>query len=1145
MRSFPALFRSLLLFAAVAGICNLGWGQEVTASITGTVTDPQGAALPGATVTATSQERGQTFTALTNDSGLYRIAQLPVGTYTVKVEKSGFSLASYPAFVLTLNQVARVDVAMKVGQTSETVEVSGSAPILATETTQVDTVINAATNDNLPLASRNYVQLTLLAPGAVSTDPSSFNNGNNTGGYGGRPLINGNREQANNFMLDGMDNNQVSDNLLGYTPAPDAIQEFNLITNNAPAEFGNFEGGIVNATIKSGTNAFHGDVWEFFRNDVLNANSWSNNLVTPALPKAKLRWNMFGGTIGGPILKNRLFFFADYQGQRFDIPSSPGANTVFTAAERTGDFGAICTAGFNGSGMCLDPTQQLYNPCASFTAPCTSSSTPAATRQAFPYNVIPAVMISPVAAALFNSSLYPSPVNTATQQNAVNTTNSAQNVDQGDLKIDFKASQKDNISYRFTRAYQNNPSFNSQALLSNGYSTTPIYNTVGDWTRTIGNNWVNDARVGWSHVTLNSGNAWASGVGQFGNTIGIGNGNPGSLPGLLAINFSNTKVSNLGAAEQTQSFDDHVWQFSDGLGWSHGRHNFKFGGQLTRQIIKTFYAGNNGQLGLMDFDGRLTKSAIGGSGGDGGADFVLGLEYQYGRGVSTGKTWEQSSNLIGIYAEDTWRVTDRFTLNLGLRYDAHTPWVEKNDQQANYNIATGNIDLAGKNGASRALYKGFYGGRDFQPRIGLAWTPAALGGHTVIRAAFGISSYLEGTGTNLRLTLNPPFTPAETNAIYNNIPLPLTDTTDGIAGSATAPSCDAPAYACYAGSFLRVWDPNVQPAIADEYNATVQHQFAGNTTIQVGYVGQRGTHLMVPFDFAQRQLLSDGSTAPSPYFAANPTLYSVLGHPDTGVADATVSGTKSNGNMRYNSLQAVLQKEMTHGLQYQVSYTFSKCMSDNTGYYGAWNNALSASAYWQNVYDQRSEWAPCYYDANHVLSSYAVYDLPFGRGKMIGKNVNGVVNEVIGGWAVSPIVSFRTGWPLPVYGAEDLSGTFSRGARADCNGTPKLTKTAIQGVGVQWFTNTGQFTQPAAGTFGNCSPQLDGLRSPHYTDVDMSLHKDFPIRERFRLQFRTDFINAFNHVQYNAPNMSLGSTMGQITGAQPPRNIQLALKLYY
>src|SRR6266567_2567048 len=320
MRSFSALFRSLLLFAAVAGICHFGWGQEVTASITGTITDPRGAALPGATVTATSQERGQTYTALTNDSGLYRIAQLPVGTYVVKVEKSGFALASYPAFVLTLNQVARVDVAMKVGQTNETVEVSGSAPVLATETTQVDTVINAATNDNLPLASRNYVQLTLLAPGSVSTDPSSFNNGNNTGGYGGRPLINGNREQANNFMLDGMDNNQVSDNLLGYTPAPDAIQEFNLITQNASAEFGNFQGGIISTSIKSGTNALHGDLWEYFRNDKLNSNSWENRFA--AQPRNLLRWNMFGGTIGGPIVKKKLFFFFDYQGQRFDHPSS-------------------------------------------------------------------------------------------------------------------------------------------------------------------------------------------------------------------------------------------------------------------------------------------------------------------------------------------------------------------------------------------------------------------------------------------------------------------------------------------------------------------------------------------------------------------------------------------------------------------------------------------------------------------------------------------------------------------------------------------------------------------------------------------------------------------------------------------------------
>ncbi len=1134
------------------------FAQEVTASITGTVTDPSGAAVPGATVTAKSVERGLLYTAVTNDSGLYRVAQLPVGTYEVKVEKPGFASASIPPFVLTLNQIARIDVGMKVGQVSETVEVTGTAPVLETDVTQLDTVINAATNDNLPLASRNYVQLTLLAPGTVTTNPASFTSGNNTDFYSGRPLINGNREQANNFLLDGMDNNQVSDNLLGYTPAPDAIQEFNLITSNAPAEFGNFQGGIVNTTIKSGTNQYHGDAWEFFRNDVLNANSWSNRVHQPdPLPKDKLRWNMYGATFGGPIIKNKLFFFADYQGQRFNIPSSSIANTVFTAAERNGNFGAICAAGFDSAGVCTGPGQ-LYNPCASFGAPCTPSSPAAANRSLnpFPFNIIPAAMISPVASNLFASPLYPTAIGTGLQQNAINTKASALKVDQGDLKVDYKATDKDNIYYRFTRAYQNNPGTNSQVLLSNSFSSTPIYNTVGDWTRMISSNLVNDFRMGWSHVTFGSGTGWDSSVGQFGNTLGIGNGNPTGLDGLLALNFSNSALSNLGTQESTTSFDDHVWQFEDSVAWTRGRHNIKFGGQFWRQIIKTFYAGNNGQLGLMDFDGRFTSDAIGSSGngsGDGGADFVLGLPFQYGRGVSTGKTWEQSSNIIGIYAQDTWRLTDRLTLNLGLRYDAHTPWVETGNNQANYNFASGNIDLAGKNGASRGLYRGFYGGRDFQPRIGFAWTPAMLGGHTVVRGAYTISSYLEGTGTNLRLTLNPPFTPGEINALYNGTALPATNTTDGIVGSAATASCDAPAYACYAGVFLRVWDPDVQPAIANQWNLTIQHQFWNDTTFQVGYVGQRGTHLMVPYDYAQRVLLPNSScatppcTAPSPFFAQNPTLYTVLGNPAQNGQGATVSGTRSNGTMEYNSLQAVLQKRMTHDLQYQVSYTFSKCMSDSTGYYGAWVNALSASAYWQNVYDSRAEWAPCYYDATHVVSAYAIYDLPFGHGKALAQNTNKVVDAVIGGWQVSPIVSFRTGFPLPVYGASDQSGTFSRGSRADCNSIPTITSDMpIQGAGgIQWFTNNGNFTTPAVGTFGNCAPQLGSLRSPHYADIDLSLHKNFQISERFRLQFRTDFINAFNHVQLDAPNMSLGTTMGQITTAQPPRNIQLALKLYF
>ena len=662
---------------------------------------------------------------------------------------------------------------------------------------------------------------------------------------------------------------------------------------------------------------------------------------------------------------------------------------------------------------------------------------------------------------------------------------------------------------------------------------------------------VNDARFGWSHITLNNGTSWATGVGQFGNSIGIGNGNPGDLDGLLALNFTDNGALNLGNAETGESFNDQVWQAEDAVTWTHGRHTFKFGGQLNHEIIKTFYPGNNGELGLMDFDGRFTSNTIGASAtgaGYGAADFFLGLPYQIGRGVSTGKTWTQTDNVIGIYASDTWKVTERLTLNLGLRYQLFTPWVEVNDQQSNYNFATGALELANQGGASRALYNGTYGGKNFEPRIGFAWTPEMLGNHTVIRGAFTISSYLEGTGTNLRLPQNPPFTPAQINSLYNGTPLPGSTTTDGI--PVTPPTSSCANYSCFANAIMDLWDPNVQPALDDQWNLAIQHQFWGDTTFQIGYVGQRGTHLMVPFSYTQRVSLPNSDcakapcTAPSPFFSQNPTFYNTI---------ATVTGgTQSNGTMGYNSLQAILQKELSHGLQYQVSYTYSKCMSDSTGYYGAWNNALSASAYWQNIYDPKAEWAPCYYDATNIISGYAYYELPFGKGKHFAGDANKAVDAVVGGWSVSPIVTFRTGFPMPVYGAADATGTNSRGPRADCNSLPTVTGEAPinqtlfpNTPGFQWFTNNGNFTNPATGSFGTCAPQLSGIRGPHYTDVDLSLHKDFQLTERFKLQFRTDFINAFNHVQLNAPNMSLGKNMGQVNSAQPPRNIQFALKLYY
>src|SRR5690242_392725 len=568
-KKFYCVFGMVFLALAVLLMgANAAWGQDVTATITGTVVDPSGGAVAGATVTAKSVERGLTFSATTDALGIYRISQLPVGNYDLRVEKQGFQTALRPAFTLVLNQVARVDIEMKVGQVSQTIEVTGAAPVLKTESTQVDTIIDASTNEQLPLATRNYVELTLLAPGSITTNPSGFNNGDNVNS-GERPYINGNREQSDNFLLDGMDNNEVSDNLLGYTPAPDAIEEFNLITNNAPAEFGNYEGGIVSATIKSGTNAFHGDAWEFFRNDKLNANAWQNKInILPGqgpIPRAPLRWNMFGGTFGGPAIKNKLFFFADYQGQRFDHPSSSSFFTAYTPAEQGGDFSQLLA----GSAPI-----QLYNPCSGTSGTNGTACVAATTRTPFAGDKIPVSMISPVAKALFASSLYPTTVNNNLRSNAVNTAVSKLDSNQGDIKVDYAFSDKDRLSGRFTRAFQEDPSLNSQPLFGNGSVTAPIWNTVGDWTRSIHPNLVNDARFGWSHITLNTGTSFNSSVGAFGNTIGIGNGNPSGLVGLIGLGFGNV-VSGLGSSLVTQNFDSKVWQAEDSIGYTVGRHSFK------------------------------------------------------------------------------------------------------------------------------------------------------------------------------------------------------------------------------------------------------------------------------------------------------------------------------------------------------------------------------------------------------------------------------------------------------------------------------------------------------------------------------------------------------------------------------------------
>ena len=1087
-RSLSAvLFVCLSVFLILSTVVQ---AQEVTAAISGAVTDSSGAALVGAKVTARDLDRGTLFPTTTNSEGLYNLPRLPVGRYEVRVEASGFQSALKSDVVLQLNQNARIDVQMQVGNVSQSVEVTSAAPLLQTESTQLGTVIDARTNEQLPLATRDYIQLTLLAPGAVTTDPSEFMGSEQTL-YGGRPYINGNREEANNFILDGMDNNQVSENGVGYTPSVDAIQEFDMITQNASAEFGNFMGGIVNVSIKSGTNEYHGDAFEFIRNNDLNANNWGNNWNGLARPL--LRWNEFGGVVGGPIRKDKLFFFADYQGSRFDQPATSSAFTVLTTQERTGDFSQLLAEGV-----------QLYYP---------------GTKNPIPGNIIPSTMLSPQALKLMQSSLYPSPVNSGLVNNAINTTHSYTNQDQGDIKIDWAASDSDHLFARYSEGHIVQPTTNSVGLLYNSENLYPSYNGVLDYTKTFGPAFVNEARVGVNYIPVVTGEL--SGTGISAASVGIPNVPTNILPGM---EFSDS-ISGFGNPEVYEEFSDTVIEAEDTAILTRGAHTMRMGFQVFRERLDTFYSGNAGIAGQFDFNGQYTGVAE--------ADFMVGLPDEVQGGIAGG-TWGQRSSVLAAFFQDDWHVNRTLTVNLGLRWELNTPWNEVENRQANFGELNGVEYISGQScpySDCNALYNQYNGITNFQPRIGIAWQPM---NNTVIRAAITTSSFLEGTGTNLRLPLNPPFA-TEHDITYEASQTPST-LANGYSVFGTSNTTD------YEGVSLRLWDPNIRPAVSNQWNLSVQHQFTNSMTLQAGYVGQRNTHLMVPVFANQEILNADGTTSPGYYLSGNPTLKEEIG---------AAKLTASNGNQDYDALQISFQKRYSKGLELQANYTWSKCMTDSIGYYGGGGQGAGNHWYWQNTFDSAAEWGPCYYDVTHAFNGYVTYDLPFGHGRSFGANSNKVVNAVLGDWQVNTILSFHSGFAMTVLNYEDSSQTHSAGPRADCIAAADIFgELDAPTGGYQWF-NPNSYADPALGTFGNCG--VGTLRGPGLHTADLSLSKKFNFTEHQNLEFRAEAINFTNTPILNAPNVTTPGavisdgnfgvgTFGKITSSQGERNIQFGLK---
>jgi hypothetical protein len=1121
-----------LLLAAFIAFASPALAQEITGGITGTVTDPSGAAVPNAKVTATNVQQGTTWPTQTNSAGVYNLPRLPVGEYKVEVSAKGFRTTVHPPFELQMNQVARIDLRLTVGAVTQTISVTAAPPLLQTDTMQVGLVTSSNFNENLPLATRNFIQLTLLTPGVTTTDPSSFTNGQRTGG-GGRPYVNGNREEANDFLLNGIDNNQISDNLTSYQPSPDAIQEFNVITNNAPAQYGQFQGGVISVTLKSGADQYHGDAFEFLRNDALNANSWSNNWQGIATPG--LRWNTFGGTFGGPIKKGKLFFFADYEGERLDTPPSIQSITVMTPAERTGDF----------SQLLAQKGIQLYNPCASFAGPCTAPASSGAVRAPFPNNIIPSSMIDPVASKLFSSGDYPNPVNSNLQFNAFNTQHSYTDNDQGDLKMDYVLNDKNHIWGSYSQGFQQIPTTNSVLLLGQSFNNSPFHGGVLDWTHTFSPTLVMDAKMGVNRIYLHNG-AGVTGLGNFATTLGIAGGNVHGA-GLPAINFTNGLATNIGSADSEELFADTTLEPAVDFILTHSRHVIHLGFEAMRHDINTYYAGNNGKYGFLHYSGQYTAGANPSdptSKGFSEGDFILGLPNDVGLGISAG-TWGQRSWVYAPYAQDDWRVTDNLTLNLGLRWEYNQPWYEVFNRQANFGLLSGTEYLAGKGGCAysdcRALYNAYW--RDWEPRIGFAYSPSFLGKTTVVRGAYTISSFLEGTGTNLRLPLNPPFQ-TEFENIYSTggqLFYPGSTSDQGLA-VLTAPTNPL------TGATIRLWDPNDQPDQVQQWNFSVEHQLPGNTLFSVGYVGQHGTHLMDPMPYFQRRLVGvagctaaqaaplKGSTIPtcgSPFLSGNPTVYDVI---------SQISGTASNGDQAYDALQVSLTKHLTRGLEYQLSYTYSKTMTNNTGYYGEGGQASTSDYYWQNLYNSAAEWGPAYFSDTHLFTFSYVYQLPFGSGQRFGNTANPIAKDVLGNWQLSGIVSAHAGFPLDIT-ATDVSGTKSRGYRADCIGP--MTYPNGVGPGTTWF-GTQAFAQPAVGTFGSCANGTtigQGLR-----DWDFGVEKEFPISESKRFEFRAEFINFTNTPVFSTPTTSASSAQfGEVTSSvgNTQRNIQFALKFYF
>jgi len=1173
-------------------ISSIAFGQRDLGTITGTVTDPQGAVVPNAKVTILEEATGLSYQLQTNESGSYTRPALKPGTYSVTVEAPGFQKSQQKDVVVNPGPTTAANITMQVGNINQTVEVTAAAPLLQTESPVIGANLNAAQLSQLPLGGqRTFSFLARMAPGVLPSEQGA------RGALGGDFSANGVRSNGqNNFLLNGVDNNVNVIDFLNQTsfvigPSMEAIGEMQILTNGYNAEYGRAAGGVVNVNLKSGTNQVHGVLFEILQNTKLNANRWENN--QGGKERNPFKQNQFGGALGGPIIKNKLFMFGDYQGTRIASAGGTVQNlgyggfmTIPTQAMINGDFSRLLGSSLgtiNGQNVLANA---VYDPrsttclsgCAANSLSALPGVTPVYTRTMFPGNRIPVSAMDPAAvkiASLYPAANQPVRVGAFPQNDYFTTTPGSLKADQGDGRVDYRVNEKNSIfgSISWSETYKTSvPPF--QGLLDGGDFNGSSESTLGrnaqiGYTRIWNPTIISETRVAFSRLVTARTQA-NSDVDAF-RAVGIGGYNPtgplnGGLPQIHFNDSSGTeRYRQVGANDWLPTKEyNNVWDFIQNVSVIKGTHSMKFGFEY-RPIQFPFFQVPYPH-GEMNFNQNETAypslaNSLNANTGDPVASFLLGA-VNTGQ-ISTTNFISSTKKAFAWYAQDDWKLTSKLTLNIGVRYELFSPIGEKFARQSNFVID--NLTLYIPKGPNSdaplplnfsqnytfngitypALFPNVKVDRnsvnqylipwdkfDIGPRVGFAYniTPK-----TVIRAAYGIFyGGEENQGGNPNRGESAPFNsspslarPASIGAFQPNPNFAGGAPTGGV--SAGYPTNVFTTYPVTSLQFRAVSTDFRNPMV-QKWNFAIQRQLPGQMALEVSYVGNHSSHQLQQPDFNPCPNLGTTNSSIN--------CNTLRRYPNIG----NISGTSTFFYGNYHGMTAKLDKRLSAGLQFVTSYTFGHALS-NSG------TPLSGSGgfYWKDQTNFATSYSNAAWDIRHNFTSGFNYDVPFGRGKQYGANLNRVVQTIAGSWQVNGVLTLRTGQPFTVR-STGCQGVWGNGTNCSPDLVPGRDPNAAPQGGrrpEQWF-DISNFLIPAPLTQGNLGLQTN--YGPPSRTLDLSLFKDFPFTERWRMQFRAESFNLANTPQFSLPdNNRQNANFGRITATQPgtERRLQFALRLQF